>query len=178
VLLRSNTHPPVCGWRPLSKSSLVQRVTELFPIAPEQYYRLILVVESAGAGKTEALRELSGRHGFPYINVNLELSQRLLHLNARQRSLRVAPELEALAVQKPGTVLLDNLEMLFDPALQIDPLSGLQRMSRNTTIVATWNGTIINSQLRYADPGHPEYRRYPVVDFLLAHAEPSVGLAQ
>ncbi len=35
------------------------------------------------------------------------------------------------------------------------------------------NGTIIDGQLRYAEPGHPEYRRYPVVDFLVAHAEPA-----
>jgi len=43
----------------LSPPALVQRIVDLLPIAPEQYYRLILVVGPAGAGKTEALQEAS-----------------------------------------------------------------------------------------------------------------------
>ena len=58
-------------------------------------------------------------------------------------------------------VLLDNTEILFDPALQQDPLRLLQHVSRNRTIVASWNGTVDDRYLSYADPGHPEHCRYP-----------------
>jgi len=149
------------------------QIMDVLRHAPEQYYRLVLVVGPAGTGKTEALRDISARHNFPYVNVNLELSQRLVHLNTRQRSLSAFRELEQIVARDVGTVTLDNLEMLFDPALQVDPLFCLQRLSRNSTVVAAWNGTIVENQLRYAEPEHPEYRRYPVRDFLLAHSETS-----
>jgi hypothetical protein len=142
------------------------QIMDVLRHAPEQYYRLVLVVGLTGTGKTEALRDISARHNFPYVNVNLELGERLLHLNARQRSLGAFRELEQIVAKDSQVVLLDNLEMLFDPALQIDPLFCLQRPSRNTTIVAAWNGAIVEHQLRYAEADHPEYRRYPAVDFL------------
>ena len=59
------------------------------------------------------------------------------------------------------TRLVDNTEILFDLALQQDPLRLLQHASRNRTIVASWNGTVDDRYLSYADPGHPEHRRYP-----------------
>ena len=62
---------------------------------------------------------------------------------------------------KENTILLDNIEILFDVALKQDPLRLLQGLSRNKTIVVSWNGSIENDFLTYAVPGHPEYRRYP-----------------
>ena len=56
---------------------------------------------------------------------------------------------------------MDNTEILFDLALQQDPLRLLQHASRNRTIVTSWNGTVDDRYLNYADSGHPEYRRYP-----------------
>lgn len=162
---------PCRGAAAVTLSPLAQRITDLLPLAPRQYYRLILAVGPAGAGKTQALQALSAQHGFPYLDVNLELGRRLLHLTGRDRALRAPQELAALIPPGSNTTLLDNLELLFDPALQLDPLVALQRLSRNTTIVATWNGAISDGKLRYAAPGHPEYRQYQLVDVLIAQAE-------
>ena len=38
-------------------------------------------------------------------------------------------------------MLLDHLEILFDPALEQDPLRLLQGVSRDRTVVAAWPGT-------------------------------------
>jgi hypothetical protein len=65
------------------------------------------------------------------------------------------------------TVLLDNTEILFDPVLQQDPLRLLQQVSRNRTIVAAWNGKFEGGTLIYAEPDHPEYRKYYEVDALI-----------
>ncbi len=47
----------------------------------------------------------------------------------------------------PGdVVLLDNLEILFDTALEVEPLRLLQVSSRNRTIVASWNGSYIGTE--------------------------------
>ena len=64
-------------------------------------------------------------------------------------------------------VLLDNIEIMFDVAMRQDPLRLLQRLSRNKTVVATWNGNIVDNSLTYAAPTHPEFRRYPIARDLL-----------
>ena len=68
-------------------------------------------------------------------------------------------------------ILLDNIEVIFDVALKQDPLRLLQRLSRNKTVVAAWTGTIIDNSLIYGVPTHPEYRRYPMHDLLVASTE-------
>ena len=44
----------------------------------------------------------------------------------------------------------------------------LQGLSRNKTVVAAWNGSIVDGHMTYAVPDHPEYRRYPIRDYLVA----------
>jgi len=64
-------------------------------------------------------------------------------------------------------VLLDNIEILFDVSLKQDPLRLLQGISRNKTIVSSFNGTVDGEHLVYATPDHPEYKRYPLRDLLM-----------
>lgn len=143
---------------------IVGRIAE----ASGLYYRLVLVVAPAGSRKTDALLNLSERTGLAYINVNLELSRMLLEVPAKRRVTQVQPSLARIVTDVgAGAVLLDNIEILFDVSLRQDPLKLLQAMSRNRTVVAAWNGSIQSEQLTYAAPGHPEYRRYDIEDFLV-----------
>src|SRR5437867_1605112 len=138
------------------------------------YYRLMLVVAPKGTGKTMALQEVAARTGALVINVNLALSHRMLDLTERQRSLRIPRLLEEITAQADRElVVLDNLEILFDVALKLDPLRLLQGLARHRTVVAAWNGSIEGNYMTYATPGHPEYRRYPVRDLLVARPEGS-----
>ena len=144
---------------------ILQKVNQ----AAELYYRLILVVAPAGAGKTAALQEVRDRTGARLVNVNLELSRRMLALTERRRALQL-PGLLRKIVANDGdeAILLDNIEVIFDVALEQDPLRLLQGLSRNKTVVAAWNGAIVEDSLIYAAPAHPEYRCYPMRDFLVA----------
>lgn len=127
------------------------------------YHRLVLVVAPFGAGKTAALKELAVRRGFPYVNVSLELSCAMLELTQVQRCLYAFRLLEEIVAKTGGScILLDNLALLFEPSLKQDPLRLLQQLSRHRTVVAAWDGIIKDSHLIYAEPGHPEYRCYPV----------------
>jgi len=132
--------------------------------ARDLYHRLVLLVGPAGTGKTGLLVRLAERHHFSCINVNLELSRHMLDLTGKQRALRTGTLLGELLAGFVGPVLLDNTEVLFDRSLQQDPLRLLKELSRNRTLVATWNGTLNGEGLTYAEPGHPEYRRYPRSD--------------
>jgi predicted ATPase len=149
-------------------SVLADRILQEIEQAAALYHRLVLVVAATGSGKTSALSEVHQQTAAPLINVNLELSRLMLELTERQRSLQVPRLLsDIVTASKAEVVLLDNIEMLFDIGLKQDPLRLLQGLSRNMTVVASWNGTVDGKNLIYAKADHPEYRRYPIADFLV-----------
>ena len=133
------------------------------------YHRLLLVVAPSGAGKTTAILKVQERTGAPLVNVNLELSRLMLELTQRQQALQTPRLLQILVDGSSNNmVLLDNTELLFDVNLKQDPLRLLQGLSRNKSVVASWNGAVRDGFLTYAEPDHAEYRRYLVRDFLVA----------
>jgi hypothetical protein len=152
---------------------LAEQILARIPDTAGLYNRLLLVVAPSGAGKTPALREVAENTGYPLINLNLELSRLLLELTERQRCLQVPTLLDEIVQARAGEgVILDNSEILFDVQLKQDPLRCLQRLSRNRTIIAAWNGTSAagdgrEPMLTYAEPDHQEYRRYPAGDLLV-----------
>lgn len=72
----------------------------------------------------------------------------------------------------PSPVLIDKLDILFEPSLQTDPLALLQSLSRSKTIIAIWSGSLNDNKLYYAEHGYPEYRSYYVQDFVAIDAQP------
>jgi hypothetical protein len=151
---------------------LADRVIRRIGQAAELYYRLVMLVAPAGAGKTAALQDVHERTAAPLVNVNLELSRRMLDLTERQRVLQLPRLLsEILRASAADVVLLDNVEVLFDLSLKQDPLRLLQGLSRNKTVVVAWSGSIDGEHMVYATPDHPEYKRYPIRDFLVVNPE-------
>ena len=150
---------------------LSNRIADRVPEAADLYHRLVLVVGRTNTGKTAALNNLAEERGWPLVNVNLVLSERLLELTSKQRALRVPRLLGEIADGHPGEVLLlDNTEILFSTELQQDPLRLLQGLGRNRTVVATWSGEMDDDNLNYAAPGHPEYRRCSRPQVIILHA--------
>ena len=143
------------------------KIKQSLQAAEGLYYRLVLLVGETGSGKTGVLREVAEDLGSSVINVNLALSGKLLELTTRQRLLRLPDILDQVADKAQSPVVLDNLEILFDKNLKQDPLRLLQGISRNRTVVASWNGTMKCAKLVYAEPGHPEYRDYDLADVLI-----------
>jgi hypothetical protein len=142
--------------------------------AAELYHRLVILVAPCGAGKTAALQDVHERTSAPLINVNLELTRRMLDLTERQRALQLPRLLSEIVGQSASdVVLLDNIEVLFDMSLKQDPLRLLQGLSRNRTVVVAWSGSIDGANVIYATPDHPEYRRYPIGDLLAVSSEAS-----
>jgi hypothetical protein len=154
------------------------RILDLIASAGELYHRLVLVVAATGGGKTTALREVQTETAAPLLNVSLELSKVLLELTERQRKLQASRVLGQLVSDAAaaweesvepvsGTVLLDNIELLFHASLALDPLRLLEEVSRTWTLVVAWPGYVEGGWLVYAQPGHPEYKRYPVGDLMI-----------
>jgi len=135
--------------------------------SPSNYYVLVLVVAPSSEEKTALLRMVAERLKAPYINASMALGQRLLELPARQRAIRVQRLLDDVIGRDTAAVCLDNLELLFEPSLQTQPLGLLKQLSRKRIVVASWSGRVENGWLIYAEPGHPEYVRESVRDLLI-----------
>lgn len=147
---------------------LFNKIINKIEQASELYHRLVLVVAPQGSGKTEVLRNIQKHLGVAFVNVNLEVSRQLLDLTTKQQALQVSRIMEdILREAETEVVLLDNIEILFEVSLKQDPLRLLQGLSRNRTIVASWNGEIRDKNLTYASPDHLEYRRYPAHELLV-----------
>jgi RNase adaptor protein for sRNA GlmZ degradation len=137
------------------------------------YHRLVLLAGPQGTGKTAALQSISQEQAYPLINVNLQLCKAMLELTRSQRTRQVEQLFKAVVgAATADVVLLDNLEVLFDPGLEIEPLRLLLNASRNRTLVATWNGTFRDGTLIYAEPGHPEFAQYKQVEALVVPIGP------
>jgi hypothetical protein len=101
------------------------------------------------------------------ININLSLSKELLELTEKQRQLKLAEILVRLSTAiatRFFSIIWRFLLMLSSSRTRLRLLQGL---SRNLTVVASWNGTFEKGKLTYAEPGHREYRSYDLTDTLV-----------
>ena len=150
----------------MTSESFAEQVLAGVRKAETLYHRLVIVA-SDGPGRTPALREVAARTGARVLNLNLEISRRMLDLTVRRRALQLPGLLEEIARNEGPLALFDRLEILFDPALEQDPLRLLRGTSRTRTVVAAWPGTIEAGYLSYAAPDHPEHQRRPIRDLVV-----------
>lgn len=137
---------------------VVTQLEQAIKQVASQYYRLVILVGGPASGKTTSLQAVAKNLECQILNLNLELSRRMLELTRTQRSRQVERLVKEVIAAVPGdVVLLDNLEILFDTDLELQPLRLLQVLDRNRTIVASWTGSFQGGTLIYAEPGHPEF---------------------
>lgn len=138
------------------------------------YHRLVLLVAPIAGGKSASLASAAGTQGWPLLNVNEVVAAGLLELDSRERVIECKRVLaDAISATGADTVVLDNVEILFEKPLQQNPMSLFESLSRTTTLIVSWPGIYDGQSLMFADPTHRDYRKYsnPTVRILTKQHE-------
>lgn len=144
--------------------SLLNRLCQLVEDAASQYARLVLIVGQHGAGKSRLLREFANVGSHPFLDLGADLPPSLFEVPARRRPVAASDRVGEELRTADQVAVVDNIEILFQPHLTLDPLKLLQDNARNRVIVAAWPGTFNGQELTFAEPGHPEFRAYQATE--------------
>jgi len=153
---------------------MLTRLDRLVDEVAALHSRLILLVGRSGCGKSALLAELANRRGMKVMNVGAVLGGRLAAMPQRQRALQANVVMRELADEYASgdLVLLDNIELLFDQSLRLDPLDLLKRHAHARRVVSVWPGELRDGRLSYAEMGHPEYQDYGLEGVVPFEIEP------
>lgn len=143
-----------------SSNPALDRLVRLVAEVGDLQSKLILL--AGNGGKTKLLRSLGERLQSLPVNVGVKLGQRLAATPVFERGFSANELLRDITVsaRSNAPLLLDNLEVLFEPSLKINPLDLIKRLAHARSVVAVWPGELRDDRLVYARLGHPEYRDY------------------
>jgi Fe-S cluster assembly ATPase SufC len=135
----------------------IQMVVDYVQELKGEVEKLVLLVGKPGSGKSKIMRELATNRGWKYVDCQTLVTEDLLELVPKERP-REAPHIlgNQLEEEKADVILMDGLQVLFTPMLQLDPLELLRQLSKKSIIVAAWPGQFEGGQLSFLELGKDE----------------------
>jgi hypothetical protein len=143
---------------------MIERLEKLVDDITSLNSKLVLLIGPPRSGKTALLAQLSQRRNVPVLNVGAALGRQLLTVPSTRRHLQAADLMKDLTDEtaRQGLLLLDNIELLFDRTLLLNPLDFLKRHAQVRRIICVWPGEVRDGRLSYGRAGHPEYQDYGI----------------
>jgi predicted ATPase len=141
---------------------MIDRLQRLVDEISALHSKLVLLIGVPGSGKTELLQVLGKNCGAMPLKIGSALGSVLAAIPQKQRPIQANTMMRELADQHAvsNLLLLDNIELLFDRTLQLNPLDLLKRHAHARRVVAAWPGELRDGRLIYATMGHPEHQDY------------------
>lgn len=155
----------------------VQQLVEAVHTTSHDRHKLVLVLGDFGSGKTPLLRAVSDRVGGEYINLNLQLTERLRQLPRSRYNdgVTVHREIDQLCGEfspDDRPLFIDNIELLFSPELgKVNPVDTFKRISRQRPIVLALPARRDGSYAEYSTVDRPDYMHMEIGEYIVINLE-------
>lgn len=136
-------------------------------------HKLIILLGKFGSGKTAILKQTANAVEGKYLNLNMELSEKLLgipisHYLDGATVHAIIDQLCEDASPHQEPLLVDNLEILFSPELgKINPIDTFKRISRERPVVIALPAYRQGLSAIYSSSGHEDYVVMPLEEYIV-----------
>lgn len=145
----------------MNPSLFLEVVSSRIRDARQLHTKLVFLTGGTAADRESLLAALEQSLGVTRIDLGASVAAALVPLSRMERRQQVGELLRTAAARDRGpALLLDRVEILFDPSLAVDVLSLLKRQASDRPVLVNWPGEWRNGHLTYAPLGHPEHRDY------------------
>jgi hypothetical protein len=151
-----------------------KQITPLLITVLRHVEQLVVLTGGSWEVRTALMQSVAQVNSLTYYALGLPLAHTLLSQPPRQRPLFTLEMIQHAVESAVNGLALDQIEILFDPDLHIDPLHLAQSLSRRRLVLLSWPGKYQPGRLTYAEPNHFEYRTYQLTDELVYSLETSI----
>ena len=155
------------------KSAIIGDLIAALQTVQSDRHKLIILLGKFGAGKTAILKQTADEVGGKYLNLNMELSEKLLgiptsHYLDGATVHAIIDQLCEDASPHQEPLFVDNLEILFSPELgKINPIDTFKRISRERPVVIALPAYRHGSSAIYSSSGHEDYVVMPLEEYIV-----------
>jgi hypothetical protein len=108
------------------------------------------------------------RMHIPVIQIGKELSAVLIEVQRSEQSRAITRWFDTRFTPAEGKLLVcSQIDLLFEPCFQLDPLALFKKVSRNNGLIVLWPGDTTNQTLSYAVPEHRHFHTWRIDDPIL-----------
>ena len=119
--------------------------------------KLLILIGGPGSGKSKLIRELTFQDGWKICEARELFDDEFLEIPRADRPDK-AIALVSAAIHRLNArvVMIDNVEFLFAPILNLDPVAMLKKLSRECPIIVSWRGSLEGNTLYFEHNGDPK----------------------
>ncbi len=123
--------------------------------------QLTVAVSHAIRDLQKATNQIVSEYQVPSFSLNKELSQLLIGKAKANYSKEIFDWISSKNREiEKEPLLLTDIDILFEPSFELDPLAIFRQSSKNKKLVVLWPGSFGNNNLSYASPDHAHYRNW------------------
>lgn len=127
--------------------------------------KLLILIGGPGSGKSKVLRELTYQEGWKFCEAKDLIDDEFLEIPRADRPEK-AISLISAAIHRlnPRVLMIDNVDFLFAPILNLDPVKLLSELSKEVPLVVGWRGSLEGNTLFFEHNGDPKYAKFTIND--------------
>ena len=125
--------------------------------------RILFVVGGPGSGKSRIIRELAEQRGWKYMEAKHLIDADFLEVPREERPALAEESIRrALNMNIVEVALVDGINVLFAPILNLEPIELLRKLSTTIPIVVGWRGHLEGNTLYLEHNGNTKYAFFEV----------------